>query len=94
MTNAGQMKSVLDIMQKNKWFYLYEIHNYIESHIELDDEDMKSHNDTGGSYPKWKQTLHGVLSSYKKKGKVEYIEGISSKTAKDGIKVDPQYKFK
>lgn len=93
MTSASKVKKVLDTLPKNQWIELPEIHSYIESHIDFDEEDMQPIS-LDRNYFKWKRTLHGIISKLKNDKLVDHIELVGAKKSPTGKRCEAKYYFK
>jgi len=70
MTRLPEIWScIIKKLPRNKWVSLGEIYFFIESSIQLDDEDFEPQSPTS-DVPKWKRNVRNVLQYRKSKNEI------------------------
>lgn len=83
LPNSKMIKEHLNCLEKNKWYELPEIQEYVKLKLGSFSEN-----------PEWKHRLQAILEDYKKKGIVEHKPLVGSKKSSDGKYHSPEYLFK
>ena len=79
-------------MNKDIWYTIEEIYEYVEKLGIIDEEERQSEKSVT-SRPIWKHNIHGVIAHMKKCGELEYKEGIAASKSLTGEKIPAMYKF-